>query len=111
MPSKNVKINIYKTIGLNGKFLRFSNEKSIIFLNIFTKFNQLYNFHCLLLPSPNVSQAFQFRPCKNFLVAYAYTISSKTQKLSVQPSIILPVIFYECKTWSLTLIEEHIEGV
>jgi hypothetical protein len=56
------------SIGLNGKFLRFSNEKSIIFLNTFTIFNQLYNFHCLLLPSPNVSQAFQFRPCKNFLL-------------------------------------------
>jgi hypothetical protein len=55
-------------IGLNGKFLRFSNEKSIIFLNVFTIFNQLYNFHCLLLPSPNMSQGFQFRPCKNFLV-------------------------------------------
>jgi hypothetical protein len=56
-------------IGLNGKFLHFSNEKSVIFfLNIFTIFNQLYNFHCLLLPSPNVSQAFQFRPCKNLLV-------------------------------------------
>jgi hypothetical protein len=36
-------------IRLKGKFLRFSNEKSI-FLNIFTIFNQLYNFHCLLLP-------------------------------------------------------------
>jgi hypothetical protein len=54
------------------------------FLNKFTIFNQLYNFHCFLLPSPNVSQAFQFRPCKNFLVAYA--ISSKMQKLSVQPN-------------------------
>jgi hypothetical protein len=43
------------TIGLNEKFLRFSNDKSITFLNIFTIFNQLYNFHCLLLPSPNVS--------------------------------------------------------
>jgi hypothetical protein len=29
------------------KFLRFSNEKSIFFLNIFTIFNQLYNFSCL----------------------------------------------------------------
>jgi hypothetical protein len=56
------------------------------FLNIFTIFNQLYNFHCFLLPSPNVSQAFQFRPCKN-LVAYTYAISSKTQKLSIQPNI------------------------
>jgi hypothetical protein len=55
-------------VGLNGKFLRFSNEKSIFFLNIFTIFNELKNFHCLLLPSPNVSQAFQFCPCKNSLV-------------------------------------------
>jgi hypothetical protein len=57
-----------ESVGLNGKFLHFSNEKSIFFLNIFTIFNQLYYFLCLLLPSPNVSQAFQFRPCKNFLV-------------------------------------------
>jgi hypothetical protein len=43
--------------------------KSQSFLNIFTIFNQLHNFHCLLLPSPNVSRAFQFRSCKkNFLV-------------------------------------------
>jgi hypothetical protein len=33
--------------GLNRKFLRFSDEKSVIFKNIFTIFNQLYNFHCL----------------------------------------------------------------
>jgi hypothetical protein len=72
--------------GLNGKFLRFSNEKSIIFLNIFTIFNQLYNFHCLLWPSPNASQAFQFRSCKK-TSWFAYAISSKTQKLSVQPHI------------------------
>jgi hypothetical protein len=69
----NMKLGFYYTIvkwtiGLNGKFLHFSNEKSIIFLNIFTIFNQLYNFHYLLLPSPNVSQAFQFQPCKNFLI-------------------------------------------
>jgi hypothetical protein len=32
------------SIGLNGKFLRVSNEKSIIFLiYIYTIFNQLYN--------------------------------------------------------------------
>jgi hypothetical protein len=38
------------------------------FKYIYTIFNQLYNLHCLLLPSPYVSQAFQFRACKNFLV-------------------------------------------
>jgi hypothetical protein len=75
------------SIGLNGKFLRFSNEKSINFLNIFTIFNQLYNLNCLLLPSPNVSRAFQFQSCKK-TSWFAYTISSKTQKLSVPPNII-----------------------
>jgi hypothetical protein len=60
---------VWEYTGLNRKFLRFSNEKSIIFFKyIYTIFNQLYNFHCLLLPSPNVSQAFQFRSCKNFMV-------------------------------------------
>jgi hypothetical protein len=43
-------------------------KKSQSFFNIFTIFNQLYDFHCLLLLSHNVSQAFQFRPCKNSLV-------------------------------------------
>jgi hypothetical protein len=55
-----------------------------LFLNIFTIFNQIYNFHCLLLPSPNVSQQF-----KSGLVKtpwFAYAISSKMQKLSVQPN-------------------------
>jgi hypothetical protein len=58
----------------------------------------------LLLPSPNVSQAFQFRPCKNFLVAYAYAISSKTQKLSVQPIIITHTskhVYGQYKSWHL----------
>jgi hypothetical protein len=73
-------------IGLNGKFLCFSNEKSIIFLNIFTIFNQLHNLHCLLLPSPNMSRAFQFRSCKK-TSWFAYAISSKMQKLSFQPNI------------------------
>jgi hypothetical protein len=50
------------------KVFAFFKWKVNLFFNIFTIFNQLYNFHCLLLPSPNVLQAFQFRPCKNFLV-------------------------------------------
>jgi hypothetical protein len=78
------------SIGLNGKFCVFQMKSQSFFLNIFTIFNQLYNFHCLLLPSPNVSQAFQLRTCKNLLVAYAYAISSKTQKLSVQPNTSKP---------------------
>jgi hypothetical protein len=68
------------------KVFAFSKWEVNHFLNVFTIFNQLYNCYCLLLPSPNVSQAFQFRPSKKFLVAYAYAISSKTQKLSVQPN-------------------------
>jgi hypothetical protein len=48
-----------KVLGWTESFLRFSNEKLIIFsIYIYTIFNQLYNFHCFLLPSPNVSQAF-----------------------------------------------------
>jgi hypothetical protein len=35
----NTGLEAYLYIGLNGKFLPFSNEKSIIFLNIFTIFN------------------------------------------------------------------------
>jgi hypothetical protein len=72
LPIQILLLRLTESIGLNGKFLRFSNEKSTIFLNIFTIFNQLYNFHCLLLPSPNVSQAFQFRSCKNFLFCLSH---------------------------------------
>jgi hypothetical protein len=61
------------------KVFAFSKWKVSHFLNIFTIFNQLYNFHCLLLPSPNVSRAFQFRSCKKTSWS-AYAISSKTQK-------------------------------
>jgi hypothetical protein len=92
-------------IGLNGKFLRFSNEKSIFFKYIYN-INQLYNFHCLLLPSPNVSQAFQFRPYKNFLVAYAYAFSSKTQKLSVQPNININLWFMVSSLYKLKLFKQ-----
>jgi hypothetical protein len=50
---------------------------------VFTIFNQLYNFHCLLLPSPSVSQAFQFRPCKNFLVCLRHLFeNAKTFRLT-----------------------------
>jgi hypothetical protein len=70
-------------IGLNGKFLRFSNEKLVIFLNIFTIFNQLYNFYCLLLPS-SVSQTFQFRPCKNSLVCLRHIFENAKTFRSTQ---------------------------
>jgi hypothetical protein len=55
------------------------------FKYFFAIFNQLHNFHCLLLPSPNVSRAFRFRSCKK-KSWFAYAISSKTQKLSVKPN-------------------------
>jgi hypothetical protein len=32
---------------------------------------------------------------------------SKNVKTGIYKSIILPVVFYECATWSLTLREEH----
>jgi hypothetical protein len=80
----NNKLHKFQNIGLNGKFLRFLNENSIIFLNIFTIFNQLYNFHCLLLASPNVSRAFQFRPCENFLVCLCHIFENAKTFLSTQ---------------------------
>jgi hypothetical protein len=80
------RIECKENIGLNRKFLRFSNEKSIIsFFNIFTIFNQLYNFHCLhnlCNGKTNIKMA-----GTNDSIAYAYAIYSKTQKLSVQPNI------------------------
>jgi hypothetical protein len=32
---------------------------------------------------------------------------SKNVKIKIYKTIILPVVLYECKTWSLTLREEH----
>jgi hypothetical protein len=58
--------------------------KSHSFLNIFTIFNQLYNLHCLhnlCNGKTNIKMALT-----NDSIAYAYAISSKTQKLSVQPN-------------------------
>jgi hypothetical protein len=75
---------------MNGKFLCFSNEKSIIFLNIFTIFNQLYNFHCLhnlCNGNANIKMAYT-----NDSIAYAYAISLKTQKISVQPDILVAMV-------------------
>lgn len=43
-------------------------HNDIFLQNIFTIYNQLYHVRYLQLPSPNVSLAFHFRPCKNFLV-------------------------------------------
>jgi hypothetical protein len=57
------------------------------FLNIFTIFNQLCNLHCLhnlCNGKTNIKMAYT-----NDSIAYAYAISSKTQKLSVQPNIFL----------------------
>jgi hypothetical protein len=82
------------------KVLAFFKWKAHHFLNIFTIFNKLYYFHCLLLPSPNVSQAFQFRPCKIFLVAYAYAIFENaktfrsTQYLSDSSKPVIAVLRY-----------------
>jgi hypothetical protein len=55
-----------------------------LFSNIFTIFNQLYNFHCLqnlCNGKTNIKMA-----QTNDSIAYAYAISSKTQKLSVRPN-------------------------
>jgi hypothetical protein len=54
-------------LGWMESFCVFQMKSQSFFLDIFTIFNQLYNFHCLLLPSPNVSRAFQFRSCKKLL--------------------------------------------
>jgi len=32
---------------------------------------------------------------------------SKNIKIKIHKTIILPVVLYECETWSLTLKEEH----
>jgi hypothetical protein len=68
-------------LGWTESFCVFQMKSQSFFSNIFTIFNQLYNFHCLLLPSPNVSQAFQFRPCKNFLVCLRHLFeNAKTSR-------------------------------
>jgi hypothetical protein len=58
--------------------------KSQSFLNIFTIFNQLHNFHCLhnLCNGKTKTKMAQ----TNDNIAYANAISSKTQKFSVQPN-------------------------
>jgi hypothetical protein len=58
--------------------------KKVFFKNIFTIFDQLYNFHYLYNlcnGKTNIKNAET-----NDSIAYAYAISSKTQKLSVQPN-------------------------
>jgi hypothetical protein len=61
-------------LGWTESFCVFQMKSQSFFFNIFTIFNQLYSFHCLLLRSPNVSQAFQFRPCEKFLVLIQNTL-------------------------------------
>jgi hypothetical protein len=37
----------------------------------------------------------------------SFRLLSKNLKIRIYKSIILPVVLYECETWSLTLREEH----
>jgi hypothetical protein len=36
-----------------------------------------------------------------------YVLYDKNLKIRIYKTIILPVVLYECETWSLTLREEH----
>jgi hypothetical protein len=40
-----------------------------------------------------------------------YTTKAKNIKIRIYKTIILPVVLYGCETWSLTLREEHRQGV
>jgi hypothetical protein len=42
----------------------------------------------------------QSKPC-------VFTSVAKDKKMRIHKTIILPVVLYGCKTWSLTLREEH----
>jgi hypothetical protein len=71
-------------LGWTESFCIFQMKSQSFFFNIFIILNQLYNFHCLLLPSPNMSQAFQFRPCKNFLVCLRHLFENAKTFRSTQ---------------------------
>jgi hypothetical protein len=79
-----VKLEQYLKYWVERKVSVFSKWKVSNFLNTFTIFNQLYNFHCLLLLSPNVSRAFQFQPCKNFLVCLHHLFENAKTSRSTQ---------------------------
>jgi hypothetical protein len=38
---------------------------------------------------------------------FSYRLISKNLKIKIYKTIILPVVLYECETWSRTLKEEH----
>jgi hypothetical protein len=44
-----------------------------------------------------------FRSVQKFL----FHVPSEDVKIKTYRSLILPVVFYECETWSVTLREEH----
>jgi hypothetical protein len=81
----------YHQLGWMESFCIFQMKSQSFFLNMFTIFDQLYDFHCLLLPSPNVSQAFQFRPCKNSMVCLRRIFENAKTFRSTQY-----IILYEC---------------
>jgi len=37
----------------------------------------------------------------------SFSLLSKTLKIKIYRTVILPVVLYRCETWSLTLREEH----
>jgi hypothetical protein len=69
---------------LNGKFLRFSNEKSI-FSKIYLQYLIYYIISIACIIYVMARQRSKMAET-NDSIAYAYAISSKTQKLSVQPN-------------------------
>jgi uncharacterized membrane protein len=42
---------------------------------------------------------------------FSYRLISKNLKVKIYKTVILPVVFYGCETWSLTSEEEHRLGV
>jgi hypothetical protein len=72
-------------IGLNGKFLRFPNAKSIIFLKCLQYLiNYTISIACIIYVMAR--QTSKWLQQMTVDIAYAYAISSKTRKLSVQPN-------------------------
>jgi hypothetical protein len=52
----------------------------------------------------NSETAAPISPVQNLLSSH---LVSKNLKIKIYKTVILPVVLYGCKTWSLTLMEEH----
>jgi hypothetical protein len=70
-------------------------------------------FNCLLLVQTSKRFEIQSRwKCGNASYhsvqnVLSSSLLSKNLKIKIYRTIILPVVLYECETWSLTLIEER----